>query len=154
MTVEWGEFQNQGFCLGSKISLHFPSFGHSIIILEWRNEVEVSRMTLEWYLSIVIFISCHSRHFEMTKEWRNEEECRCFFRGRKNWIPRYLSSFVIPIHFKQELRLQSQMSVNDSEMTLENFNRMLSPLRRQHPIKSFRGHSTVIPLHFKQELRL
>ena len=46
------------------------------------------------------------------------------------------------------------MSVNDSEMTLENFNRVLSPLRRQHPIKSFRGHSTVIPLHFKHELRL
>ena len=102
MTVEWSEFQNQGFCLGSKISLHFPSFGHSIIILEWRNEVEVSRMTLEWYLSIVIFISCHSRHFEMTKEWRNEEECRCFFRGRKNWIPRYLSFFhhsIIPMSF-------------------------------------------------------
>ena len=103
MTGEWGEFQNQGFCLGSKISLHFPSFGHSIIILEWRNEVELSRISLKWYLSIVIFISFHSRHFEMMKEWRNEEECECFFRGRKNWILRYLSFYhhsIIPMSFQ------------------------------------------------------
>ena len=52
-------------------------------------------------------------------------------------LPSFDNSNVIPLHFKQELRLQSQMSVNDSEMTLENFNRVLSPLRRQHPIKVF-----------------
>ena len=121
MTGEWGEFQNQGFCLGSKISLHFPSFGHSIIILEWRNEVELSRISLKWYLSIVIFISFHSRHFEMMKEWRNEEECECFFRGRKNWILRYLSFYhhsIIPMSF-QPLNSPIIRSLMNLKLTLK-----------------------------------
>ena len=41
----------------------FPLIRSFFIILGWRNEVKMSRMTQEWYLSIVIFISCHS---EMT----------------------------------------------------------------------------------------
>ena len=161
MTGEWGEFQNQGFCLGSKISLHFPSFGHSIIILEWRNEVELSRISLKWYLSIVIFISFHSRHFEMMKEWRNEEECSVFLGEEKTGFWDTSHSTIIR-SFQCHSNLYTRPSFdhwwiwnwpsnwngismrNDAQMTgmtSEWFNMVLSLLKRQQHIKSFRSHS-------------
>ena len=116
----WNEMNSRtkGFALVQKYPFISP---HSVIPSSfWNdetawNEGKCTRMTSEWYLSIVIFIPCHSRHFQMTKEWRNEEKWGCFWRGRKKWIQRCLSfchHSIIQVSFRKKLILPFQIELN------------------------------------------
>ena len=77
-------FRIKGFAFILKYPFISP---HSVIPSSFinekiaQNDVKMTRMTIEWYLSIVVIIPCHS---QMTKEWWNEEEWGCFWKGRKN----------------------------------------------------------------------
>ena len=84
----WNESSSRikGFALVKKMSLHFSSFSHSVIIFTARNGAKMARMSLEWTLSIANF---HSMSFYAIKNdagmtaWGGMRE---FFEGRKNWI--------------------------------------------------------------------
>ena len=80
-------------------SFHHHSWTTKLLGMKWE--------WLKWLLDDIsqlwIFIPCHSRYFQMTKEWRNEVEWGCFWRGRKKLncetpviLPSFDHSNVIP----------------------------------------------------------
>ena len=104
----WNEmsFWFNGFALLQK----YPSFHpHSVISSSFLsdetdgNEVKMSRMTIEWNLSIVIFISWHSNMF--SNDWGMTEWgwMMVFLKvNKKNWILGHLSFWyhsIIPTSF-------------------------------------------------------
>ena len=90
MMVEWDSFWNQGFCLGSKIALHFTSFHHSKAILEQQICIEWIRN--EWNGRGMIHIHCIFSFFTILNafKWHGNDWMRrngSVFEDRiKIWI--------------------------------------------------------------------
>ena len=69
-------------------------------------------------------------------------------------IPAIWGSFLIPMSFEFEVDLKFIPCRRYTAFASKKFNPVLSPYRRQHQIKSFRGHSNpfkLIPISFKVE---
>ena len=113
---------------------------------------------LEWLLneipSIVIFIPLHLRKDGMMSEWRNDSGMRLFLEGEKKtgfWDARH-SNIIQSFQHHSILMRASHIDWDRNElewggMTSEWFNLVLSPIRRQHRIKSFRPHFTSFHSH-------
>ena len=125
-----------------------PSFGLIRSFQNDWNEVEMTRMTVECYLPIVIFILCHSKViWNDGMRWNGG----FFGEGEKKWIPRCLSfrHHSVIQEFKQKIssRLSMEWCLNDWGMTSEWNNQVLSLIETtpdyfiQTPFGSFHCHS-------------
>ena len=132
----WNEvnFRTKGLALNQK----YPSFHpHSVIPssflieeTEW-NEVRMSRMTTEWYPSIVIFIQCHFLAFWNDKGMTEWGGMMVFLKVDKNtefWDtshPATIRSFL-PHSFVLKLsKIEMRNDVRMTEMALECYHSII-----------------------------
>ena len=142
MTVEWGCFWRGRKKLDSEMPFIPTSFRHSNIIPFWWElltliEIGMSLNGVEWHLNDLIWC--------------------CLLLGDSTGLNHSdlisLHSTVSPVW---SLILSLDWDWNELEwrgMRSEWFNLVLSPIRRQHRIKSFRPHSTSFHCHSSLSLR-